>query len=123
MFNNIVNFESKEFTQICKSHSVKELYAFGSVVNGNFTDESDIDLLIEIDEPNPLTRGELLLSIWNYFELYFKRKVDVPAYNSLRNPFLKESINNSKKLVYAGLLVLLFLSGSKYHFVSHITSF
>jgi predicted nucleotidyltransferase len=46
MVSDKVNFQSKEFIELCKSHKVKELYAFGSVVNGNFTDKSDIDLIV-----------------------------------------------------------------------------
>jgi predicted nucleotidyltransferase len=100
MVNSKINFQSKEFIDLCRSHKVKKLYAFGSVVNGNFTDKSDVDLLVEIDENDPLNRGELLLSIWNEFEQYFNRKVDLLTFNTLRNPYLKENINNTKRLIY-----------------------
>lgn len=102
MVINNINFESQEFIDLCKVHKVKELYAFGSVINGNFTDKSDVDLLVDIDENDPLNRGQLLLSIWDQFETYFNRKVDLLTYNSLRNPYLKESINNTKQLIYDG---------------------
>lgn len=102
MIGNDVNFQTNEFINLCKLHKVKELYAFGSVVNGNFTDQSDIDLLVEIDETDPLSRGSLLLSLWDKFEKYFNRKVDLLTVSSLRNPYLKESINNTKQLVYDG---------------------
>ncbi|MDB5086394.1 MAG: polymerase subunit beta, partial [Mucilaginibacter sp.] len=93
MINN-VNFESKEFIDLCRMHKVKELYAFGSVINGNFTDQSDVDLLVEIDEADPLNKGSLLLSLWEKLEQYFNRKVDLLTFTSLRNPYLKESIDN-----------------------------
>ena len=100
MVTSKINFQSHEFIALCKSHKVEELYAFGSVINGNFTDKSDVDLLVEIDEPDPLNRGELLLSIWDKFEAYFNRKVDLLTYNSLQNPYLKKSIDNTKRLIY-----------------------
>ena len=99
---NEADLHSKNFIALCKSHKVKVLYIFGSAVNGNFTEKSDIDLLVEIYDIDPLARGELLLSLWNELELYFGRKVDLLTFNSLRNPFLKESINNSKRLIYDG---------------------
>ena len=102
MISDKVDFKSDEFIAICKSHKVKKLYAFGSVVNGNFTDDSDIDLLVDIHETDPLTDGELLLSLWDQFEIYFNRRVDLLTYNSLRNPYLKESIDSTKKLIYHG---------------------
>jgi predicted nucleotidyltransferase len=102
MIDDRPDLYSKNFITMCKSHKVKELYVFGSAVNGNFTDQSDLDILVEINESDPLARGELLLSLWNALELYCNRKVDLLTPNSLRNPYLKESINNTKKLLYDG---------------------
>ncbi len=96
MINNISIFQSPEFINLCKRHKVKELYAFGSVALGTATEKSDIDLLVEIDEHNPINKGELLLSLWDKFENYFNRKVDLLTPDSLRNPYLKESIDHSK---------------------------
>ena len=76
------------------------MYAFGSVVNGNFKETSDVDLLIEIDAPDPIERGTLILSLWDKLEKYFDRKVDLLTINSLKNPYLAESINESKVLIY-----------------------
>jgi hypothetical protein len=100
MVSDKVNFQSKEFIELCKSHKVKELYAFGSVVNGNVTDKSDIDLLVDIDEINPVSKGKLILSLYNKFEKLFNKKVDLLTFNSIRNPVLEEYIGTSKKLIY-----------------------
>jgi len=102
MISDKADLYSKNFIALCKLHKVRELYVFGSAVNGNFTDESDLDVLVELNESDPLIRGELLLSLWNELELYCHRKVDLLTFNSLRNPYLKESINNTKKLLYDG---------------------
>ena len=102
MFNKKADFNSDEFIAICRAHKVKKLYAFGSVISQHFTEDSDIDLIVEIDEYDPLHRGDLLLSIWNEFETYFGRKVDLLTDHSLKNPYLKESVNSTKKLVYSG---------------------
>jgi hypothetical protein len=51
---------SNDFSALCKSHKVKTLYAFGSSTNNNFNPEkSDIDLLVEIDDQDPIERGEV----------------------------------------------------------------
>jgi predicted nucleotidyltransferase len=96
-----INFKSSEFITLCKSHKVRELFAFGSVVNGNFTKDSDIDLVVDIDEKDPVNKGGLLLSLWDKFEKYFGRKVDLLTPDSIRNPYLKESIDDTKKLIYS----------------------
>lgn len=100
--NSQADLYSKNFIAICKAHKVKELYLFGSAVNGNFTDKSDLDILVEIDESNPLVRGELLLSLRDALEHYSDRKVDLLTLSSLRNPYLSESVNNTKRLIYDG---------------------
>ncbi|MGI4020272.1 MAG: nucleotidyltransferase family protein [Janthinobacterium lividum] len=92
-----------EFLALCKSHDVKILYAFGSSVNNNFDEKySDIDLLIEIDSEDPIQRGENLINIWDKFEDFFQRKVDLLTTASVKNPILRKSIDSTKILIYDG---------------------
>jgi predicted nucleotidyltransferase len=91
------------FLNLCKTHKVKSLYAFGSSTNSKFDNEkSDIDLLVEIDAPDPIDRGEKLISLWDTFETFFKRKVDLLTDSSIRNPYLRKSIDSTKVLIYDG---------------------
>lgn len=93
----------KEFNALCKNHKVRYLYAFGSSVTERFNRNlSDIDLLVEIDADDPIDRGEKLLSLWDFFETFFQRKVDLLTDSSIRNPFLRENINSTKVLIYDG---------------------
>lgn len=63
---------------------------------------SDIDLLVEIDDSDPIERGENLLSLWDKFEDFFNRKVDLLTESSIRNPYLRDSIDATKILIYDG---------------------
>jgi hypothetical protein len=95
--------KSNEFLLLCKSHDVKALYAFGSSTNDKFKeDSSDIDLLVEIETIDPIKRGENLLELWDKFEKFFQRKVDLLTNSSIRNPILRKSIDSSKILIYNG---------------------
>ena len=90
-----------EFADLCKNHHVKQIYAFGSSVSGDFDPEkSDIDLLVEIDEPDPIEKGEKILSLWDKLETFFKRKVDLLTNLSIRNKILRDSIDSTKVLIY-----------------------
>ncbi len=92
-----------EFLSLCKSHNVKNLYAFGSAVTENFNeDSSDIDLLIEIDNDDPIERGENLMNIWDKFEDFFQKKVDLLTNSSIKNPILRKNIDATKVLIYDG---------------------
>lgn len=93
----------KEFISLCKKHDVKTLYAFGSSTNERFNENtSDIDLLIELNCDDPLKRGEYLLSLWDLFEIFFQKKVDLLTISQIRNPILKRNIENTKVLIYDG---------------------
>lgn len=92
-----------DFTESCKNHKIKYLYAFGSSVTENFDEKkSDIDFVVEIDDLDPVERGEKLISLWDYFESFFNKKVDLLTDSSIKNPFLRKSIDSTKILIYDG---------------------
>ena len=95
--------KENDFKTLCLNHKVKYLYAFGSSITDRFDyKKSDIDLLVEIDDPDPIERGEKLMSLWDTFESFFHRKVDLLTDLSIRNPYLRKSIDSTKILIYDG---------------------
>jgi predicted nucleotidyltransferase len=98
-----ISKRSDVFLSLCKQNGVKELYAFGSSTNLKFDNEqSDIDLIVELNKLDPLEKGERLMNIWDEFEDSFQRKVDLLTENSIKNPYLKKSIDSTKILIYDG---------------------
>jgi len=98
-----INYKTADFLSLCKTYNVKNLYAFGSSITDNFNeDQSDIDLLIEIDNEDPIERGENLMNIWDQLEYFFQRKVDLLTSSSIKNPVLKKKIDSTKILIYEG---------------------
>lgn len=90
-----------DFNALCQKHGVKYLYAFGSSVTDRFDfEKSDFDLLVEIDDKDPIERGEKLISLWDNLESFFHRKVDLLTESSIRNPYLRKSIDATKILIY-----------------------
>jgi uncharacterized protein len=70
-----------------KDYSVKEIGLFGSFSNETFTEESDIDLLVEFERPI----GWKFFSLEIYLEKIFNRKIDLVTKNALKDQ-IKESI-------------------------------
>jgi predicted nucleotidyltransferase len=98
-----IQSKAGEFIALCKGHEVKSLYVFGSSTNSSFKEESsDIDLLVELETTDPIKRGENLMDLWDKFEIFFQRKVDLLTNSSIRNPVLRKSIEASKILIYDG---------------------
>jgi uncharacterized protein len=90
-----------DFVDLCRVHKVEKIYAFGSSITNHFDPKtSDIDIVVKIDIEDPADRGEALLSLWDNLEALFQRKVDLLTEDSIRNPFLKNNIDRTKKLIY-----------------------
>jgi predicted nucleotidyltransferase len=90
-----------EFVDLCRSHRVDKIYAFGSSITDHFDPKtSDIDVVVKIDIDDAADRGEALLSLWDKLEVLFKRKVDLLTDDSIRNPYLRANIDRTKKLIY-----------------------
>jgi predicted nucleotidyltransferase len=95
-----IAYNIDNLNKLCINYNVEKMYLFGSVLNSKFNDKSDIDLLVKFRE----------IDLAEYFDNYinskeklaelFGRKVDLIEEQTLRNPILIKSINNSKELVY-----------------------
>jgi len=89
-----------QIISLCKKNNVKKLYVFGSVLTPNFNHDSDIDFLVEIKSDDPLVYAD------NYFNLKFsledllQKPIDLLETKALRNPFLKQNIDNTKVVFY-----------------------
>jgi len=85
---------------LCETHNVDKLYLFGSATTTNFNEESDIDFLVKFKSFN------LKLYFLNYIDFKFKlknllhREIDLVEEQTLKNPYLISSIEESKELIY-----------------------
>jgi len=97
----LVEEKIAELKNLCQLYKVKTMYIFGSACTDRFTETSDLDFLIDFKDLSIEEYTD------NYFELHykledlFKRKIDLLTENSLENPYLIESIEETKQLLYA----------------------
>jgi predicted nucleotidyltransferase len=77
-----------------RDYSVKEIGLFGSFSDDSFTDDSDIDLLVEFERPI----GWKYFSLEIYLENIFGRKIDLVTKNALKNQ-IKDRILKQVKYV------------------------
>ena len=91
-----------KLTDLCNNNlAINKLYFFGSALSPKFNkNTSDLDVFVEVADLPPESCGENLIDFWDNLELLFNRKVDLLTANSLRNPFLKKEIEQTKKLIY-----------------------
>jgi len=89
-------------TQLCFQNKVKSLYAFGSVLTNRFNPDSDIDLIVDINSANPLEYADCYFNLKFALQDLFNRPIDLLENKSVRNDYLRQEIDNSKQLIYAG---------------------
>ncbi len=89
-----------EFKMLCEQHEVDKIYLFGSAVGAGFTDQSDIDLLVRFKKFDLARYFDNYLSFKESLKTLLGRDVDLTEEQTLKNPILIKSIENSKKLIY-----------------------
>ncbi len=97
---SVISNNIEQIKTLCDNHEVKSLFAFGSVVGDSFNDTSDVDLVVDIKNTDPLKYAD------NYFALKFTlenllgRKIDLLESNAIVNPYLKKEIQQTRVLIY-----------------------
>lgn len=91
----------KPLQKICKNYNVDKLYAFGSVCTEQFSQDSDIDLLVIFKEMDVEDYADNYFLIVEEFEKLYNRKVDLVTDKSLSNPYFINSIEKTKTILYA----------------------
>ncbi len=90
----------EQINKLCEDNKVRQLFAFGSVIDERFTEGSDIDLVVDFQTTDPLEYAE------NYFALKFSleelldRPIDLLEQKAIHNKYLLQNINKSKMLIY-----------------------
>jgi uncharacterized protein len=85
----IVNKLNELKPMLQKDYAVKRIGLFGSFSDNTFNEESDIDILVELEKPI----GWKIFSLEIFLEEIFNRKIDLVTKNAL-NPQLKNNILN-----------------------------
>ena len=97
---NLLEQKRQSINELCDLYRVDKLFAFGSAITDRFNEQSDIDLLVDMEPMSPEEKGETLLLLWDALEKMFARRVDLLTEQSLHNPYLRDNITRTKRLIY-----------------------
>lgn len=98
--NRIITDNKTTIIELCKKHDVSSLYLFGSVLRDDFTDDSDIDLLVTFDNVPLENYAENFFSFSEELEKLFNRKVDLVSERSLRNTYFISQLEQTRQYLY-----------------------
>ena len=87
-------------SELCRKYGIIRFEVFGSAVSDEFGAESDVDCLIDFADDGG-NYFERYFDFKNELEKLFNRKVDLVVEKAIRNPYFKQSVNETKRLIYA----------------------
>jgi len=96
----VIDQHINQIVLLCEINKVRALFAFGSVTTEKFRADSDIDLIVDIDDNDPISYSEKYFNVKFQLEEILKRQIDLLEQKAIRNKFLKSEIERTKVQIY-----------------------
>ena len=97
---NVIDKNINIIRDLCLRHKVYTLFVFGSVLTSKFKKSSDIDLLVDFKDVDLYDYADNYFDLKDALENIFNRDVDLLEDKAIKNPYLRQSIDSSKRLIY-----------------------
>ncbi len=94
-----IEIDRERIADFCRRWKITEFSFFGSVLRGDFSRESDVDVLVSFAPDSHWSLFDLMDMEDELAEL-FGRKVDLVSRNGLRNPFRRHEILRTRQVMY-----------------------
>lgn len=100
--NNLIKDNMKELHALCVQYKVGRLDLFGSAAKADFLpDTGDLDFLVEFQELPPGEYFDTYFDLLEDLHNLFNRPIDLIMTRAIRNRYFLQSVNQSKKTLYA----------------------
>lgn len=98
----VIEESQRALQDLCLKHQVRRLELFGSAAGEGFDPESsDLDFLVEFKQLQDNEYADAYFGLLEDLKILFHREVDLVVESAVKNPYLRQSIDRSKKLLYA----------------------
>ena len=98
---NPVAIDPNRLEELCRQYSVQRLDLFGSASTARFQPEgSDLDFLVEFLPMPTAAYADAYFGLLEALEGHFGRPVDLVVASSIKNPYLLQSIEETKTPIY-----------------------
>jgi uncharacterized protein len=90
-----------DISGLCDRYGVVRLGLFGSAARDGFDEtKSDIDFLVDFSPMKPAEHAESYFGLYEDLERLFSTPVDLVEWSSIRNPYFRESVEESHVVLY-----------------------
>jgi len=88
---------------LCECYDVAELFLFGSALHSDrFNETSDFDFAVTFADPERINGSfERYMGLLADLEKLLGREVDLVSYQSIRNPYFKQEVDETKHAVFS----------------------
>jgi predicted nucleotidyltransferase len=97
---NLIEKNIDKIRDLCIRHKVGKLFAFGSILTNRFREDSDIDFVVDFAGVDLYDYADNYFDLKYSLENLFSREVDLLEDKAIENPYLRHSIDSTKKLIY-----------------------
>jgi len=99
---DLVEDKREEINSLCRQFGVRRLDVFGSALTDSFDPlTSDIDVLVEFVDGPAFDYFDSYFGLKEGLEDLFGRPVDVISAKSIRNPYFRDQVMRTRRLLYA----------------------
>ena len=88
-----------EIAKLCERLGVRRLELFGSAATG--ASPRDFDFLVDLGERSPEEYADAYFNLREALEALFSRPVDLVTAPSVRNPFFRQRLEQTRSMLYA----------------------
>jgi hypothetical protein len=92
-----IEIPTEKLAELCRRHHIRQLSLFGSVLRGDFTDASDIDVLVDFEEGH--LPGLRYIDVIEELAEIFGRNVDVATPRALSR-YIVDRVMSERRVIY-----------------------
>ncbi len=98
----LIEQKKRELADLCRRFKVQRLGLFGSAATGSYAPESsDLDFLVTFTERRATgDYADRYLDFAEALERLFQRRVDLVTEQSIRNPFFRRELEETRQPIY-----------------------
>jgi len=95
-----IDVPMEKIRDFCRKWKIKEFSLFGSVLREDFRPDSDVDVLILLEDDAPWDLFDWVDMI-EELKIIFGRPVDLVEKSAITNPFRRHNILRTHQVIYA----------------------
>jgi len=100
--HEVVAAKVAEIEELCRALGVRRLDVFGSAVSDSFeVVTSDVDILVDFETGDDFDHFGTYFALKEGLERILGRPVDLVVSTSIRNPYFRQQVMESKETLYA----------------------